>query len=83
MFDRVFGMDATQEAVFKDTALPLLEGVLDGYNATVFAYGVSDRVSMARVIAHTHTGDRMRQDTYDQRDEGRPWNHRSDHAALV
>ena len=41
VFDRVFGMDATQEAVFRDTALPLLEGVLDGYNATVFAYGVS------------------------------------------
>ena len=28
--------------VFERTAKPLLPGVLDGYNATVFAYGVSE-----------------------------------------
>ena len=27
--------------VFERTAKPMLAGVLDGYNATVFAYGVS------------------------------------------
>jgi kinesin family protein 18/19 len=34
-------MEATQSMVFERTAKPLLPGVLDGYNATVFAYGVS------------------------------------------
>lgn len=41
VFDRVFGMDASQDMVFEHTAKPLLAGVLDGFNATVFAYGVS------------------------------------------
>lgn len=45
IFDRVLKMDSTQEAVFERTAKPLLDGVLDGYNATVFAYGVSDSIS--------------------------------------
>ena len=40
IFDHVFRMDASQEAVFEQTAKPLLPGVLDGFNATVFAYGV-------------------------------------------
>jgi kinesin family protein 18/19 len=40
-FDHIFRMQATQEEVFTRTALPLLPGVLDGFNATVFAYGVS------------------------------------------
>lgn len=41
VFDRVFGMEASQDMVFEHTAKPLLTGVLDGFNATVFAYGVS------------------------------------------
>lgn len=39
-FDRVFEQKATQVEVFEQTALPLLPGLLDGFNATVFAYGV-------------------------------------------
>jgi kinesin family protein 5 len=38
-FDRVFGQDCTQEALFEYTALPVIKDVLDGYNATIFAYG--------------------------------------------
>ena len=34
-------MEATQDEVFRRTAMPLLEGILTGYNATIFAYGVS------------------------------------------
>lgn len=41
LFDRVFEPESTQDEVFRETALPLLPGLLDGYNATVFAYGVS------------------------------------------
>ncbi|WWC89327.1 uncharacterized protein L201_004248 [Kwoniella dendrophila CBS 6074] len=41
VFDHVFSMDVEQEEVFERTAKPLLPGVLDGYNATVFAYGAT------------------------------------------
>jgi len=40
MFDKVFDSEARQEEVYATTAKPLLSGLLDGYNATVFAYGV-------------------------------------------
>lgn len=40
-------MGAEQEEVFTKTAKPLLPGVLDGYNATVFAYGVGFRSVLA------------------------------------
>lgn len=40
MFDRVFDGDARQIDVYEATTKPLLDGLLDGYNATVFAYGV-------------------------------------------
>jgi kinesin family protein 18/19 len=40
MFDRVFNHEATQEEVFSATSKPLLQSVIDGFNATVFAYGV-------------------------------------------
>jgi kinesin family protein 18/19 len=41
MFDRVFNHEARQQDVYEATSQPLLKGVFDGYNATVFAYGVS------------------------------------------
>lgn len=40
-FDRVFDESTTQEEVFQGCAQDLVPGVLDGYNSTVFAYGVS------------------------------------------
>ncbi|KAF9520756.1 hypothetical protein BS47DRAFT_1481137 [Hydnum rufescens UP504] len=40
-FDRVFGEDARQVDVYEDTTRPLLDGLLDGFNATVFAYGAT------------------------------------------
>lgn len=41
MFDRVFGHEAEQTDVYEATAKPLLNGILDGFNATVFAYGAT------------------------------------------
>ena len=38
-FDRVFGPDSDQLSVFEYTAIPLIQDVLKGYNATIFAYG--------------------------------------------
>jgi len=40
MFDKVFNHEARQQDVYEATAQPLLKGLFDGYNATVFAYGV-------------------------------------------
>ncbi|XP_060539992.1 kinesin-like protein KIF19 [Pantherophis guttatus] len=39
IFDMVFGPQATQEEVYLSTTKSLIEGVVSGYNATVFAYG--------------------------------------------
>ncbi|KAJ7638560.1 kinesin-like protein [Roridomyces roridus] len=41
MFDKVFNYEAHQQDVYASTAQPLLQGLLDGYNATVFAYGAT------------------------------------------
>lgn len=40
-FDRVFDEAATQQDVFNGAASTLVPGVLDGYNATAFAYGAT------------------------------------------
>lgn len=40
-FDRLFDEGASQEEVYNNTTKPLLDSVLDGYNATVFAYGAT------------------------------------------
>lgn len=41
VFDRLFDEDASQKDVYTNTTRPLLDSVLDGYNATVFAYGAT------------------------------------------
>lgn len=40
-FDRVYDDNATQMEVYESTTKTLLDSVLDGYNATVFAYGAT------------------------------------------
>lgn len=50
MFDRVFDGEAQQEDVYASTAKPLLARLLDGYNATVFAYGVRLSESLCTVM---------------------------------
>lgn len=40
-FDRVFDENVTQAEVYEATTRSLLDNVLDGYNATVFAYGAT------------------------------------------
>ncbi|XP_035573409.1 kinesin-like protein KIF19 isoform X2 [Canis lupus dingo] len=41
IFDTVFDQHASQEDVYRATTQHLVEGVVSGYNATVFAYGPS------------------------------------------
>lgn len=38
-FDSVYGPDSTQRQVYDETAFPLVESVIQGYNGTIFAYG--------------------------------------------
>ena len=38
-FDMVFEPTCEQESIFKQSALPIIESVLEGYNGTIFAYG--------------------------------------------
>ncbi|SPO02583.1 probable kinesin-related protein KIP3 [Cephalotrichum gorgonifer] len=40
-FDRIFDDNAQQTEVYEGTTKTLLDSVLDGYNATVFAYGAT------------------------------------------
>ncbi|PNS15645.1 hypothetical protein CAC42_4097 [Sphaceloma murrayae] len=40
-FDKVFDENTTQAEVYESTTKGLLDSVLDGYNATVFAYGAT------------------------------------------
>ena len=41
LFDAAFGADSSQEKVYDKTTRPLVEAVLEGYNACVFAYGAT------------------------------------------
>jgi hypothetical protein len=38
-FDAIFGPESRQVDVFNQVAAPVVTGVLDGYNGTIFAYG--------------------------------------------
>ena len=38
-YDRLYGPSAVSDNVFEDLAAPLVEGLFDGLNATIFAYG--------------------------------------------
>ncbi|XP_070566680.1 osmotic avoidance abnormal protein 3-like isoform X2 [Ptychodera flava] len=38
-FDGAFYTESTTETIYNDIAYPLIDGVLEGYNGTVFAYG--------------------------------------------
>ena len=38
-FDGVYAEDSTTEQIYNDIGFALVEGVLEGYNGTIFAYG--------------------------------------------
>ncbi|CAI2377981.1 unnamed protein product [Moneuplotes crassus] len=38
-FDRVFDTDTSQREVYESAAKPIIDGVLQGFNGTIFAYG--------------------------------------------
>ena len=38
-YDMVYDWNSTQEEIYNDTAYPIVESILEGYNGTIFAYG--------------------------------------------
>ncbi|KAF1930531.1 kinesin-domain-containing protein [Didymella exigua CBS 183.55] len=54
-FDRVFDDTTSQADIYESTAKPLLDNVLDGYNATVFAYGATG-CGKTHTITYVDTG---------------------------
>ena len=38
-YDFTFGPEHSQEAIYEESAFPLVESVVEGYNGTIFAYG--------------------------------------------
>mmetsp|Transcript_21126 Transcript_21126/g.39027 ORF Transcript_21126/g.39027 Transcript_21126/m.39027 type:complete len:1097 (+) Transcript_21126:55-3345(+) len=38
-FDSVYGIESLQRTIYDESAFPIVESVLEGYNGTVFAYG--------------------------------------------
>lgn len=41
IFDKIFDVDASQQDVYTSTTQPLLDSIIDGFNATIFAYGAT------------------------------------------
>ncbi|XP_077419894.1 kinesin-like protein KIF18A [Vanacampus margaritifer] len=41
VFDHIFGENSTQDDVFENTTKGVLDGLMNGYNCTVFAYGAT------------------------------------------
>ena len=39
IMDRVYGIDTSQLMLYEETCFPLVQDALNGYNATIFAYG--------------------------------------------
>lgn len=41
IFDRVYRMDAAQADIYEETARPLMDAAMTGYNVSIFAYGAT------------------------------------------
>ena len=52
-FDRIFGPESLQSEVFDYSAVPLINDVLTGYNATIFAYGQTGTGNILHIIYNT------------------------------
>jgi hypothetical protein len=58
-FDRIFGFSATQQEVYETVAKPVVDGLFEGFNGTIFAYG-QVRAGTARVAVVPHVVARFR-----------------------
>ena len=78
VFDVVFGADSTQDEVYTATTKHLVDNVLAGYNATVFAYGESmtaDRLVFLLTSSFLHRSHGWWEDLHHGGDPGQPRDH--------
>ncbi|XP_031562254.1 kinesin-like protein KIF18A isoform X2 [Actinia tenebrosa] len=55
IFDRVFNENSTTTEVFEHTTKNIIDGVLNGYNCTVFAYGATGAGKTHTMLGNTET----------------------------
>lgn len=55
IFDRVFDEKSTTTEVFEHTTKNIIDGVLNGYNCTVFAYGATGAGKTHTMLGNTET----------------------------
>eukprot|EP01083_Nonionella_stella_P187376 688351_1 len=55
-FDHVFGPTSSQRAVYESTGMLVIDDVLSGYNATVFAYGATGAGKTCTMIGNKSIG---------------------------
>ena len=63
-FDHVYDESSGQEELYETTARPVVESCLEGYNATIFAYGQTGDLVIIPLVHHS-LGSRHGQDVYD------------------
>ena len=82
-FDRVFDHTTSPADIYESTAKPLLDNVLEGYNATVFAYGATGcgKTHTITCVVESTCGEEKL--TVMQRNTERPWYHLLDDAGTV
>lgn len=78
-FDYIFSETAQQEEVYEIVGKPLVEEVLKGYNATVFAYGQTSSGKTTTMTGYSHVAEGI-DDTADilSRDDVVLWKHPKD-----
>jgi Kinesin motor domain len=54
MFDHVYDQSASQKRVYETTARTVVESALQGYNATIFAYGQTGNTRIIMNIFHLY-----------------------------
>jgi hypothetical protein len=50
MFDHVYDQSASQKRVYETTARTVVDSALQGYNATIFAYGQTGRLHEIKTL---------------------------------
>ena len=57
LFDKVFGEDQSNLDVFQNVLQPLIPQLLDGYNTTCFAYGMTGSGKTHTMLGKMHQPD--------------------------
>ncbi|KAH0629341.1 hypothetical protein JD844_011349 [Phrynosoma platyrhinos] len=73
MFDIAFDFAATQDIVYRATTKGLIEGVISGYNATIFAYGPTGCGKTYTMLGTDSEPEEMQEEEEDENKRFRDW----------